>query len=194
MVKLAVGPSWTAQPAPLLPDPEGASSPAPRTAIRPRACALPVGARGRDPATPCGLRAAMAVDATGSEPQFLLFFFFFQQTQERATCLHFCVQPQRRVSLALGTNAGLEPDWPDRVLAARRPWELALSQAATFDCLKMRPSWPGGQLGHLVRGWPCVCRMGHRGAETGFGGARAPVGEGRARPHHPGGVCRVILR
>lgn len=92
----------------------------------------------------------MGMDATGSEPRFTDFFFFFKQTQERATCLHFCVQPQRRVSLALGTNVGLELDWPDRVLAAQCPWELALSQAAKFDCLKIRPSWPGGQLGHLA--------------------------------------------
>lgn len=90
------------------------------------------------------------MDVTGSKPRFLLIIIFFKQTQERATCLHFCVQPQRRVSLALGTNVGLELDWPDRVLAAQWPWEPALSQAAKFDCLKIRPSRPGGQLGHLA--------------------------------------------
>lgn len=148
-------------------------TPAPRTAIRPQTCALPAGAGGHDPKTPCARRAAMGMDATGSEPQFLrIFFFFFKQTQERATCLHFCVQPQRRVSLALGTNVGLELDWPDRVLAAQCPWGLAWSQAAKFDCLKIRPSRPGGAVGAPGRGWPRVCRMGCRGVETGFSGAR----------------------
>lgn len=49
LVKLAVGTSWTAQLASLLRDPEWALSPAPRTAIRPRMCALPAGAGGHSP-------------------------------------------------------------------------------------------------------------------------------------------------
>lgn len=91
---------------------------------------------------------------------------------------------QERVSEALGTNVGLELDWPDGVLAARWPWELALSQPANVTALKKQaprglagcPQWGGGgawqELATGVqdgcrgpssaRAWglPCTCRGG----------------------------------
>lgn len=124
------------------------------------------------------------MDATGSEHPFLLIFFFFKQTQERATCLHFCVQPERRASPALGTDVGLELDWPRRAVAARG---AGPEPGCEVDCLKTSPSWPSGQWGHLA-GAP-----GHRDrlqqCQVGWG---LRLWEGRARSWGPGGSAGLF--
>ena len=81
---------------------------------------------------------------------------------------------------------GLELGWPDGVLAARWPWELALSQAANLTALKKKkaprslagcPQWAvGGAWQELATG----VQDGVRRAQQcpGVGGYPAPAGKG----------------